>query len=188
MITFLTVLYVFVCFFLILVVLLQSGKGGGMGSAFGGSGGAGQQVFGGAGAGNILTKITAVSAALFMILSATLAYHSSKGQQALLRASERQQAEAVEAAEAAARARTSRETRAEDRAYRETFGGEAPNGMARAAPTASATSTAPSAGKPAAEDEASPSLLEKTSNTWLRPDEDFTPPIEAQGSEPKTYK
>ncbi len=102
MITFLTVLYVFVCFFLILVVLLQSGKGGGMGSAFGGSGGAGQQVFGGAGAGNILTKITAVSAALFMILSATLAYHSSKGQQALLRASERQQAEAVEAAEAAA--------------------------------------------------------------------------------------
>ena len=37
MYTFLSILYVFVCLFLILVVLLQSGKGGGLGSAFGGS-------------------------------------------------------------------------------------------------------------------------------------------------------
>ena len=37
MTTFLTILHVFVCLFLILVVLLQAGKGGGMGIAFGGA-------------------------------------------------------------------------------------------------------------------------------------------------------
>ncbi|MBX3250618.1 MAG: preprotein translocase subunit SecG [Myxococcales bacterium] len=85
MFTFLSILYVIVCLFLILVVLLQSGKGGGMGAIGGGMGGAGTQVFGGAGAGNILTKATAWSAALFMILSATLSYLSSPGEQALER-------------------------------------------------------------------------------------------------------
>ena len=88
MFTFLSVIYVIICIFLILVVLLQSGKGGGMGAAFGGGGGTGQQVFGGAGAGNILTKMTAISAALFMILSATLAYLSSPGEDSLERAAE----------------------------------------------------------------------------------------------------
>ena len=56
MYTFLSIVYVFVCLFLILVVLLQSGKGGGLGSAFGG--GASQQIFGGAGAGNLLTRLS----------------------------------------------------------------------------------------------------------------------------------
>ncbi len=83
MFTFLSILYVFVCLFLILVVLLQSGKGGGMGALGGGANTAGQQVFGGAGASNILSRMTAVFAALFMILSATLAYLSSPGDQAL---------------------------------------------------------------------------------------------------------
>lgn len=77
MYTFLSILYVLVCLFLIGVVLLQSGKGGGMGSAFGGAGGGSQTVFGGAGAGNFLTKATAVFAAAFMLLSMTLAYLSS---------------------------------------------------------------------------------------------------------------
>ena len=84
--TFLTIVYVLVCLFLILVVLLQSGKGGGMGTALGGGSGGAQQVFGGAGAGNILTRATAVSAALFMILSATLAYMSSSPDASLRRA------------------------------------------------------------------------------------------------------
>ena len=85
MTTFLSIVYVVVCLFLILVVLLQSGKGGGLGSAFGG-GGAGQQIFGGAGAGNLLTRLTAFFAFLFMVLSAVLAYLSSSGEQALDRA------------------------------------------------------------------------------------------------------
>jgi preprotein translocase subunit SecG len=97
--TLLTISYILVCFFLILVVLLQSGKGGGMGSAFGGTS---QTVFGGAGAGNVLTRLTAVGAALFMVLSATMAYISSSSESALERA--QQDIEAREAARSGAAA------------------------------------------------------------------------------------
>jgi preprotein translocase subunit SecG len=76
-ITLLDIVHIFVCLFLMLVVLLQQGKGGGMGAAFGG--GATQQVFGGRGAGNILTRATAVCAAIFMLTSVSLAYFSSSG-------------------------------------------------------------------------------------------------------------
>jgi preprotein translocase subunit SecG len=72
--TFVTIIHVFVCGVLMFVVLLQQGKGGGMGSAFGG---ASAQVFGGSGAGNILTRATAICAALFMLSSVWLAHHSS---------------------------------------------------------------------------------------------------------------
>jgi preprotein translocase subunit SecG len=75
--TLLEIVHVCVCLFLMLVVLLQQGKGGGMGAAFGG--GATQQVFGGRGAGNILTRATAVCAAIFMLTSVSLAYVSSSG-------------------------------------------------------------------------------------------------------------
>jgi preprotein translocase subunit SecG len=66
----LDILHIFVCCFLMFVVLLQQGKGGGMGAAFGG--GATQQVFGGRGAGNILTRATAICAATFMLTSVSL--------------------------------------------------------------------------------------------------------------------
>ena len=79
--TFLQVVHLFVCAMLILVVLLQQGKGGGMGAAFGG--GAGAQVFGGRGAGNLLTRATSVCAAVFMLTSVSLAYLSSSGDRAL---------------------------------------------------------------------------------------------------------
>ena len=69
--TFLVIVHISVCLFLILTVLLQAGKGGGMGAAFGGGGSA--TVFGGRGAGNFLTKLTTASAAAFMILSILLA-------------------------------------------------------------------------------------------------------------------
>jgi preprotein translocase subunit SecG len=85
MVTLLYVVYVMVCIFLILVVLLQAGKGGGMGALGGGS----QTVFGGSGAGNFLTRLTVISAALFMLLSAALTYVSSSGEQSLERASEK---------------------------------------------------------------------------------------------------
>jgi len=75
--TLLDIIHIFVCAFLMLVVLLQQGKGGGMGAAFGG--GATQQVFGGRGAGNILTRATAVCAGIFMLTSVSLAYVSSSG-------------------------------------------------------------------------------------------------------------
>ena len=77
MYTFLTVLHVVVCIFLMLVVLLQAGRGGGMGIAFGGSGGS-QSVFGSSGGANFLTKMTAVCAFIFFANSMTLAYMSSQ--------------------------------------------------------------------------------------------------------------
>jgi preprotein translocase subunit SecG len=79
--TFLDIVHIFVCGVLMFVVLLQQGKGGGIGAAFGGGGAA--QVFGGRGAGNILTRATAVCAATFMLTSVSLAYLSSSGDRAL---------------------------------------------------------------------------------------------------------
>ena len=72
----LTVLHVVVCFFLIAVVLLQRGKGAEMGAVFGG--GASSTVFGSRGGANFLTKLTTVSAALFMVTSLTLSYISTE--------------------------------------------------------------------------------------------------------------
>ena len=72
--TFVNIIHIFVCLVLMFVVLLQQGKGGGMGSAFGG---ASAQVFGGSGAGNILTRATAICAGIFMLTSVSLAYLSS---------------------------------------------------------------------------------------------------------------
>jgi len=63
--------------FLIGVVLLQSGKGADMGAAFGG---ATSTVFGPSGAGNVLTKVTAATAAIFMATSLGLAVLSSSEQ------------------------------------------------------------------------------------------------------------
>ena len=62
--TFLQIIHVLCCLMLMFVVLLQQGKGGGMGAAFGG--GAATQVFGGRGAGNLLTRATAICATIFM--------------------------------------------------------------------------------------------------------------------------
>jgi preprotein translocase subunit SecG len=87
--TFLSILHITVCLFLILVVLLQQGKGGGMGSAFGGGA---AQVFGGRGAGNFLTRLTGICAAIFMLTSIGLAYLSSAGDREM-KAVEKQQQE-----------------------------------------------------------------------------------------------
>ena len=70
----LTVTHVIACLFLMLVVLIQPGRSGGLG-AFTGAGA--QQVFGGRGAGNLLTKTTWATAAVFFSTSITLAYLSS---------------------------------------------------------------------------------------------------------------
>lgn len=82
MTTFLTIVHVFVCLFLVGIVLLQSGKAGGMGVL---SGAATQTVFGGRGAGGFLAKATTVCATVFMITSASLAYTSTSGRDTLAR-------------------------------------------------------------------------------------------------------
>ena len=58
--------HVAVCVGLVLIVLLQKGKGAGMGAAFGGSS---QAVFGGAGAATFMHKLTTVVAVMFMFTS-----------------------------------------------------------------------------------------------------------------------
>jgi len=68
----LVVIHVFVCVFLIAVVLLQRGRGAEIGAVFGG--GASSTVFGSRGAGNFLSKLTTTSAAIFMITSLSLSY------------------------------------------------------------------------------------------------------------------
>jgi len=68
-------IHVFACLFLIVVVLLQTGKGADMGAVFGGGS---QTLFGSGGAGNFLTKLTAGTAILFMLTSLILTYGSSR--------------------------------------------------------------------------------------------------------------
>jgi preprotein translocase subunit SecG len=68
------VLHIIVCIALIMIVLLQTGKGADMGAAFGG--GSSQTLFGSTGASTFLSKATTVAAVVFMLTSLTLAYMS----------------------------------------------------------------------------------------------------------------
>lgn len=65
--------HVFTCFFIIVTVLLQSGKGAAIGSTFGGSS---QTVFGTSGPTGMLTKFTTFFAIVFMCTSLYLTYYS----------------------------------------------------------------------------------------------------------------
>ncbi|RME63403.1 MAG: preprotein translocase subunit SecG, partial [Nitrospirae bacterium] len=60
-------IHIIVCLFLIVVVLVQGGKGAELGSAFGS--GASQTLFGPRGAATVLTKLTTIMAVVFMITS-----------------------------------------------------------------------------------------------------------------------
>ena len=62
-------IHVLSCLFLIVVVLLQTGKGADMGAVFGGGS---QTLFGSGGAGNFLTKLTTATAITFMLTSLIL--------------------------------------------------------------------------------------------------------------------
>ncbi|HUG80444.1 MAG TPA: preprotein translocase subunit SecG [Bryobacterales bacterium] len=64
---FLTIIHILVCFFLIIVVLLQSGKAADLAGAFGGMGS--QTAFGPRGAATLLSKATTIAAVLFMLTS-----------------------------------------------------------------------------------------------------------------------
>jgi len=76
----LVTVHVTVSLALILVVLLQVGKGQSIGAAFGGASSS-QTFFGSRGPATFLSRLTAVSAALFMLTSLGLAYMSSGGGQ-----------------------------------------------------------------------------------------------------------
>ncbi len=78
MVTLIVVLHVVVCIFLIVVVLLQSGKAGDIAAAFGGMGS--QTAFGPRGGATLLSKATTWSAIIFMLTSITLSIYSSRRQ------------------------------------------------------------------------------------------------------------
>ncbi len=65
-----TILHVIICLFLIIVVLLQSGKAADLAGAFGGMGS--QTVFGPRGTATVLSKATTIAASLFMVTALTL--------------------------------------------------------------------------------------------------------------------
>ena len=70
MIILLTIVHVLVCLFLIVVVLLQSGKAADLAGAFGGQGS--QTAFGPRGSATLLSKATTISAIVFMLTSMSL--------------------------------------------------------------------------------------------------------------------
>jgi preprotein translocase subunit SecG len=75
MIILVTIIHVIVCIGLILVVLLQTGKGAEVGAVFGGSS---STIFGSSGAGNFLSRLTTGMAIVFMITSLTLGYFAGR--------------------------------------------------------------------------------------------------------------
>jgi preprotein translocase subunit SecG len=77
MIYLLTTIHVIVCLFLVVVVLLQSGKAADLAGAFGGMGS--QTVFGPRGSATVLSKATTIAAALFMVTSLTLSILATRG-------------------------------------------------------------------------------------------------------------
>lgn len=74
----LTILHVFVCLFLIVVVLLQSGKAADLAGAFGGAGS--QTAFGPRGSATLLSKATTISAIVFMVTSMALSVVATRSQ------------------------------------------------------------------------------------------------------------
>src|SRR6476661_3342668 len=72
----LTIVHVIVCLLLILIVLLQSGKGADLAGAFGGGGS--QTAFGARGTATFLSKLTTGAAVVFMLTSFSLSLFSSR--------------------------------------------------------------------------------------------------------------
>jgi preprotein translocase subunit SecG len=79
----LVVIYVFVCFFLILVVLLQQGKGADIAGAFGGGGS--QTAFGARGATTLLHKLTTGAFVGFIVLALLLTIFEARPRSSVVR-------------------------------------------------------------------------------------------------------
>ena len=74
---FLTAGYIFICLVLLLVILLQQGKGGDMASAFGG--GSSQAAFGARSGATVLSRATTVCAVLFIVFAMVLGILGQRG-------------------------------------------------------------------------------------------------------------
>ena len=78
-----TIIHILICLILIMAVLLQSGKAADLAGAFGGVGS--QTAFGPRGTATILSKVTTISAILFMVTSLGLWMLSFKGQRSVVK-------------------------------------------------------------------------------------------------------
>jgi preprotein translocase subunit SecG len=189
--TLVTILHVLVCVFLMLTVLLQAGKGGGMGAAFGGGSSMGT-VFGGSGAGNFLRRLTVSAAVIFMITSMTLAWMATPSTDPLKEYWARQQSEAAErerihqeavkgSAGATGGAATTPST---DPAA--TPGVDTSDEAAEETPSDSTESTAPADSKPATESKAAPAEPKPAAPTESKPAE--PPAAESKPAAPADSK
>jgi preprotein translocase subunit SecG len=82
--TFVTVIHVLTCILLVLVVLIQSGKGAEISTSFGGSS---QTVFGSSGGANFFTRFTSTAAAIFMVTSVVLTLMSGQNRKSVFEGS-----------------------------------------------------------------------------------------------------
>lgn len=78
--TLVTVIHVITCILLVLVVLLQSGKGAEISTSLGGSS---QTVFGSSGGANFFTRFTQTAAAIFMVTSLALTLMGGQSKKSL---------------------------------------------------------------------------------------------------------
>lgn len=78
--TLVTVIHVLTCVLLVLVVLIQSGKGAEISTSFGGSS---QTVFGSSGGANFFTRFTSAAAAIFMVTSVALTLMSGQSKKSV---------------------------------------------------------------------------------------------------------
>ncbi len=101
MIMFLTILLIVSAVFLVIVILMQQGKGQEMGAVFGGSS---QTVFGASGAGNFLTKATAVIAIIFMASAFFISYITAQKEKGINISSKYTAAKTVKSSMAAKKA------------------------------------------------------------------------------------
>src|SRR5512132_3543723 len=81
--TLIVILHVIVSVALILVILLQTGKGADIGAVFGG--GSSQTLFGSSGPTNFLSKLTAGAAVIFMLTCLFLAYSGARPSSSLMK-------------------------------------------------------------------------------------------------------
>lgn len=97
--TLITTLHIILCLLLMIVILLQAGKGAEIGAVFGGSS---QTIFGSRGAATFLSKVTTICAVGFMVTSISLVYLSSARSTSSVMDTEKVEEQAVPEADSAA--------------------------------------------------------------------------------------
>jgi preprotein translocase subunit SecG len=124
-----TIVHVVVCLFLVIVVLLQSGKAADLAGAFGGMGS--QTAFGPRGAATVLSKATTIAAAVFMLTSLSLAIVATRNAGTATSVLERQKAATQQKSSATAPAKTPAPTPVSPPAAAPGAGQPAPAGQPR---------------------------------------------------------